>query len=407
LPLVDAERSARHIDPEFYYRLGVRSIYKSYTIYAPGHEPKGYMDWLAQRDPEVAFDASRIRTDADWIAAGELAFDAPIGYGATFKLSQVRDPGWYEIKIVQDGKLLPAALAAKKRGVIFDVGHGGGSFAWRIAVPFIKQGFLPDSISTDLHIGSMNSGMKDILNVMDKFMAMGMSVDDVVARSTWNPAREIRQEQLGNLSVGSPADITVLRLEKGTFGFVDMYGARMNGTQNRLTVTDAAGKYHFDEVTTNGLYVVTPSRANFNFSPSQRSFSQLGAHTEATFTASPNAGVLNPLDTTEYFVRQQYLDFLGREPDEAGFNFWVNNIESCGNDAGCREVKRIDTSAAFFLSIEFQQTGYVVYRTYQAAFGDLPSAPRAIASAVSRLTAPNLISVSFGMPSISCLASLV
>jgi len=119
----------------------------------------------------------------------------------------------------------------RARGVIFDVGHGGGSFAWRIAVPAMKEGFLPDSISTDLHIGSMNSGMKDILNVMDKFMAMGMSVDDVVARSTWNPAREIRQEQLGNLSVGSPADITVLRLEKGTFGFVDMYGARMNGTQ--------------------------------------------------------------------------------------------------------------------------------------------------------------------------------
>ena len=74
-------------------------------------------------------------------------------------------------------------------------------------------------------------------------------------------------------------------------------------------------------------------------------------------------------------MRQQYVDFLNREPDESGFNFWVNNIESCGSDANCRAVKRIDTSAAFFLSIEFQQTGYLVYRTYQAAYGDLPNAP--------------------------------
>lgn|GEM_PF-2901146 len=156
---------------------------------------------------------------------------------------------------------------------------------------------------------------------------------------------------------------------------VEGAAVRMNGTENRLTVTDAEGKYHFDDVETNGLYVVTPSRPNFTFNPAQRSFSQLGAHTDATFTASPAAGSLNPLDATEYFVRQQYLDFLGREPDEAGFNFWVNNIESCGNDIGCREVKRVDTSAAFFLSIESQQTGYLIYRFYQAAFGEIPNAP--------------------------------
>ena len=78
----------------------------------------------------------------------------------------------------------------------------------------MKEGFLPDSISTDLHIGSMNAGMKDMLNVMDKFLAMGMSLDDVIARSTWNPAREIKQEELGHLSVGAAADVAVLRLER-------------------------------------------------------------------------------------------------------------------------------------------------------------------------------------------------
>ena len=155
-------------------------------------------------------------------------------------------------ELLDSGKVNPGMWEGRKRGVIFDVGHGGGSFAWRIAVPAMKEGFLPDSISTDLHIGSMNSGMKDMLNVMDKFLVMGMSVDDVVARSTWNPAREIKQEQLGNLSVGSPADVTVLRLEKGNFGFVDMYGARMKGTQKltcELTLRDGKVVYDLNGLT--------------------------------------------------------------------------------------------------------------------------------------------------------------
>jgi hypothetical protein len=156
---------------------------------------------------------------------------------------------------------------------------------------------------------------------------------------------------------------------------VEGAAVRMSGTQNRLTITDAEGNYHFGDVETNGFYTVAPSRANFSFSPAQRSFSQLGAHTDAVFTGTPTGTAINPLDATEYFVRQQYLDFLGREPDESGFNFWVNNIESCGTGMQCREVKRIDTSGAFFLSIEFQQTGYLVYRAYEAAYGDLDNAP--------------------------------
>jgi hypothetical protein len=88
------------------------------------------------------------------------------------------------------------------------------------------------------------------------------------------------------------------------------------------------------------------------------------------FTQSPN-----PIDESQFFVRQHYLDFLNREPDQSGWSFWINNIESCGADAGCREVKRIDTSAAFFLSIEFQETGFFVYRVYKAAFGNIPNRP--------------------------------
>jgi dihydroorotase len=145
------------------------------------------------------------------------------------------------------GKVNPGMWAGRKRGVIFDVGHGGGSFAWRIAVPAMRQGFAPDSISTDLHIGSMNSGMKDILNLMSKFLAMGRYLDDVIAKSTWNPAREIHQEELGNLSAGSPADVSVLRVEKGDFGFTDMYGARLKGSQKLVCeLTLRNGKVVYD-----------------------------------------------------------------------------------------------------------------------------------------------------------------
>lgn len=129
------------------------------------------------------------------------------------------------------GRASRALLAGRERGVLFDVGHGGGSFAWRVAVPIVGEGFLPDTISTDLHTSSATGGMKDLLNVMSKFLAMGVPLEEVILRSTWSPARAIKQEHLGNLSIGSPADVAVLRLEKGEFGFLDGYGARLRGTQ--------------------------------------------------------------------------------------------------------------------------------------------------------------------------------
>ena len=150
-------------------------------------------------------------------------------------------------ELLPDGKVNPGMWEGRKRGVIFDVGHGGGSFAWRVAVPAIQQGFLPDSISTDLHITSMNSGMKNMLNLMSKFLALGLTMDQVIADSTWHPAREIHHDELGNLSVGSPADVAVLRLEHGNFGFTDTYGARMNGNQKlECELTVKGGKVVYD-----------------------------------------------------------------------------------------------------------------------------------------------------------------
>ena len=146
----------------------------------------------------------------------------------------------------------------------------------------------------------------------------------------------------------------------------------LGGTQNRKTITDADGNYRFGGVQTLGFYTVTPSRTNYSFSPAERSFSQQGNSTEAAFTGSPLANPINPLNAPEFFVRQHYLDFLGREPDESGFNFWSDQIRSCGSEAACVERRTINVSAAYFLSVEFQETGGLVDGLYRASYGRAP-----------------------------------
>jgi dihydroorotase len=147
----------------------------------------------------------------------------------------------------ETGKASKALLIGRQRGIYFDVGHGGGSFSWTVAIPVMQGGFLPDSISTDLHIDSMNAGMKDMLNVADKFLAMGQTIPQVVTEMTWNPAHELKQDQLGNLSVGAPADIAVLSVEHGNYGFEDMYNTKLMGTQKLICqLTVRAGKVVYD-----------------------------------------------------------------------------------------------------------------------------------------------------------------
>jgi dihydroorotase len=134
-------------------------------------------------------------------------------------------------EVLENDTLNPAMVAGRKRGIIFDLGHGAGSFYWYVAVPAYAAHFYPDSISSDLHINSMNAGMKDMTNIMSKLMSLGSSLQDVIRMSTFNAAKEIRRPLLGNLDVGSDADVAVLRLDRGTFGFVDSAGARKSGTQ--------------------------------------------------------------------------------------------------------------------------------------------------------------------------------
>jgi hypothetical protein len=148
----------------------------------------------------------------------------------------------------------------------------------------------------------------------------------------------------------------------------------LNGAQAAETITDSNGNYQFDNIDAGSFYTVTPALANFHFSPVNRSFSLVGNKTDAVFTASPDATVTtNAIDTTEFFVRQQYLDFLGREPDQGGFTYWVNQINECNGNADCMRNKRLDVSAAFFMSQEFQDTGSFVYDLYAGALGRTPN----------------------------------
>ncbi len=138
-------------------------------------------------------------------------------------------------------------LSAKERGVLFDVGHGGAGFWFNQAVPALKQGLLPNSFGTDEHRTSMNSGMKNMLNVMSKFLALGMNMEDVIARGTWSAAKSIKREDLGNLSVGSVADIAVLQILKGNFGFVDSGKNKIEGSRKlEAEMTIREGKIVWD-----------------------------------------------------------------------------------------------------------------------------------------------------------------
>lgn len=147
--------------------------------------------------------------------------------------------------ILADGKINPALAEARARGVIFDVGHGAGSFWFRNAVPAKEQGFIPDSMSTDLHIGDFNVVSMTI--VMSKFLALGVPLDDIIRRSTVNPAAEIHRPELGTLAVGKDADIAVLELSKGHFSYIDCGVARFDGNA-KLTarMTIRAGRILYD-----------------------------------------------------------------------------------------------------------------------------------------------------------------
>lgn len=139
----------------------------------------------------------------------------------------------------EQGKVGEYLFEAREKGIIFDVGHGAGSFWFRNAAPAIEQGFIPDSISTDLHTGNVNGVVIDMVTTMNKILNLGVPLHEVIARSTVTPAQEIGHPELGTLSVGAEADVAVFELQRGDFGFVDCGRAVLRGDQRlvaRLTL---------------------------------------------------------------------------------------------------------------------------------------------------------------------------
>lgn len=175
--------------------------------------------------------------------------------------------------------------------------------------------------------------------------------------------------RVGITPTAAPANVagTVTDASGSPMGGVVM---RLSGAGSATTLTDSHGNYRFSNIDTGSFYTITPEFSNYHFSPASRSFSLVGNKTDAMFTAEPDAtATANAIDSNEFFVRQQYLDFLGREPDRDGLAFWTGKLNSCNTDAACLRVKRIDVSAAFFQSQEFYDTGSFVYRLYRGALG--------------------------------------
>ena len=170
-------------------------------------------------------------------------------YTHTFTQLKRRDP----IVDINTGKLRSFIIPAQKKGIVFDVGFGGASFDFRQAIPALKSGFYPNSISTDLHTGSMNAAMKNMLNIMSMFMAIGMDLPQVIEASTWNPAQEIKHKELGNLSIGSIADIAILNVRNGNFGFWDRNGYKIKGAKRlecAMTIRDGKIVYDLNGIAT-------------------------------------------------------------------------------------------------------------------------------------------------------------
>jgi dihydroorotase len=216
--------------------IGVKSAHYSGPEWAP-FERAVEVGKIENIPVMVDFGSARVRT------VGEL-------FSRIFRPGDIWTHMYGGSRGEQDPKTLgpsQAFVEGRKKGILFDVGHGGGSFLWRVAVPLMKAGFVPDTMSTDLHTHSMNAGLKDMMNLMSKFLAMGMTVEQVVTANTVNAAKAIKQEQLGNLSVGSGGDVAVLRVEKGNFGFIDQNGARLKGTERlRCEMTLRDGKVVWD-----------------------------------------------------------------------------------------------------------------------------------------------------------------
>jgi dihydroorotase len=211
--------------------------------------------WDAQHPPWAAVDRAE---DCGRLAHVPVMFDfwprPPERSYADLILNKMRPADIHthvfaqQFPIIQaDGKLNPILLEARQRGVIFDLGHGQASFWFRNAVPAVDQGFIPDSFSTDLHTGNINSAVVDLITTMSKFLAIGVPLQGVIRRATVNPAREIHRPELGTLTVGREADIAIIEMRHGKFGYTDCGNAKLTGNVRLVNLmTVRAGRIVYD-----------------------------------------------------------------------------------------------------------------------------------------------------------------
>jgi hypothetical protein len=296
---------------------------------------------------------------------GIQSFSVPVGNGVTLTNigfhAPPQQPGW-----TGDGTVGNAGYSSAP----WTVTQGGGAITWS------SETFAQNQNANALRWGTLYNFRFDA----------NRPPTSAQTNSNTNASPTV-SATLGFFKTGSPITVPVQGPSSPTAAngiitgrIADQNGApvsgvvvSLSGSQNRKIITDSNGNYRFDAVETSGFYAITPSLTDYRFIPATRSFSQLGNNTNALFTATRDEVVSdNPIDSPEYFVRQHYLDFLGREPDEAGFNFWSDQILSCGADAECIERRTINVSAAYFLSIEFAHTGGFVDSLYRASYGRKP-----------------------------------
>jgi hypothetical protein len=243
------------------------------------------------------------------------------------------------------------ATASLAPNVMISLSKDGG-----LTYPFILSASTPNDGSENVIMPHVNTALARI-----KVEAVGNVFFDV-NRSNFNLQSP----------TAAPANISG-RVTSSAGSSLAGVVVNLSGARTGQTITDSNGAYSFNNIETGNFYTVTPSLVNYHFSPESTSFSLLANKTDAVFTATRNAVITgNAIDTPEYFVRQHYVDFLGREPDPSGFAFWSNQIRSCGEDAGCIERRTINVSAAYFLSMEFQATGGLVDSLYRASYGRRP-----------------------------------
>ncbi|CAG5017641.1 Deacetylase [Dyadobacter sp. CECT 9275] len=251
------EQDVSDMNPE----MTANMIMKLFPTYIVGIKAAHF--WGDYRQVERAVEAGKLADVPVMVDFGEhqpplsieKLFKQYLRPGDIFTHTFSYGPANRETIVDESGKVKPFVFEVQKQGLIFDVGHGGGAFSWRQAVPAFQQGFKPNVISTDLHTDSMNGGMKGLDNVLSKFLNMGMSLYDVILRATWSPAQVIRRPELGSLSVGTEADVAVFNLRKGDFGYLDVRKLKLKGDKKlEAELTIRAGKIVWD---LNGLSAET------------------------------------------------------------------------------------------------------------------------------------------------------